>query len=181
MATAKGDILWRDDAGHTSIWEMNGGQSSRGSISASSVRGRLAAAGSGLDGDGKSDILCGANNAGHTSIWEMNGGRQAGIRPQPHQSGVGWPGPRLSAIDSDARATSYGATTPGTPRSGKWDAGRSSRVSTSPASVPGGWQVINDHMLGLTRRALLGAGVERNRAPDALNPSATAFRHPGGA
>jgi hypothetical protein len=85
------DILWQNNDGSPSIWEMNG----------SSIVGRVALPNPGtswhvigagdFNGDRHSDILW-QNNDGSTSIWEMNGGSVTGWDVLPD------PGPTWQAI-----------------------------------------------------------------------------------
>jgi hypothetical protein len=69
----KSDILWRNDAGPMSIWDMNGGN-----LLASNPLGSVPAAwkvaGTGdFNGDGKTDILW-RNDNGALQTWDMNDG-----------------------------------------------------------------------------------------------------------
>ena len=88
----KSDLLWRDDAGHTALWEMDGGQIKQG-VDVSGISpgaGWDVAAVEDFDGDGKSDIFW-RDGAGHSCIWEMDGGQiKQGIDLTGISPGAGW-------------------------------------------------------------------------------------------
>jgi hypothetical protein len=66
------DIAWRDTAGDTSIWLMNGAAVlSAGSLGNIPTTWSIALVGD-YNGDGLSDLLW-RDNLGNTAIWFMNG------------------------------------------------------------------------------------------------------------
>ena len=66
------DILWQDDSGEVSIWEMNG-TSVIGAASIGNPGPSWHALGTGdFNGDGRADILW-QNSSGQVVTWEMNG------------------------------------------------------------------------------------------------------------
>ncbi|MEA2936035.1 MAG: hypothetical protein QOD74_2681, partial [Variibacter sp.] len=68
----RSDIAWRDNAGNTAIWLMNGGGVA-GSGALGNVPTAWAIVGQrDFNGDGKADLLW-RDNAGNTAIWFMNG------------------------------------------------------------------------------------------------------------
>ena len=67
------DIVWRNDAGVTAIWDMNDTAILHGN-SLGTVPTNWTIAGTGdFNGDGNSDLLW-RNDAGNTAIWAMNDG-----------------------------------------------------------------------------------------------------------
>ena len=185
----KSDILWRDAAGHTSLWLMDGGQIKPGGAFDFGTIGPSWRSFTGdFDGDGKSDILW-RTDAGQTSIWEMNGGqiKQAfdlgGDQPRRGLERRG--GARLRRRRQGA--TSCGATPPGTPACGRWTAARSSRAgpATSARSArTGRWRHgrlrrrrQGRHPVAHRRRADRDVGDERRpdqagAGPAAISPGA---------
>jgi phospholipase/lecithinase/hemolysin len=88
------DLLWQNDDGSVSIWEMSGA-SIIGGAAVSTAPASWTVVGSGdFNGDGRSDILW-QNTDGSVSIWEMSGtsviggGMVAGALPGWHVRGSG--------------------------------------------------------------------------------------------
>ena len=68
----KSDILWRNDDGRVSLWQMNGATSTNTTVFATvSTDWKIANTGD-FNGDSKSDILW-RNDDGSVNIWLMNG------------------------------------------------------------------------------------------------------------
>jgi len=99
----KGDILWRDTAGHTSLWLMDGGQIKR-AFDFGTIGPVWRSSTGDFDGDGKSDILW-RTDAGQTTIWEMDGGQiKQAFDLGALSPGAGWNVERLADFDGDGRS-----------------------------------------------------------------------------
>ena len=108
----KGDIVWRDGSGHTSIWEMNGGQIGQGvDLGALSPGAAWQVAGVGdFDGDGKSDLLSARYRRAHQPVGDGRRSDQAGRRLRPRHDRDGLAVGARTTSTGTARATSSCAT-----------------------------------------------------------------------
>src|SRR5262249_9794854 len=78
----KGDLLWRNDAGAVSVWQMDGGtRTGNLAVTAPSGGGDTAdwvVVGTGdVNADGKADVIWRNESNGNLGVWVMNGGSVA--------------------------------------------------------------------------------------------------------
>jgi serralysin len=99
------DLLWRDDAGNTSIWFMNGIEVTSGSgISGAPAKDtHWSVVGTGdFNGDGTSDIVW-RDDTGNTEIWLMNGANVLAVAALGNQ-GTAWSIAQVGDYNGDGRS-----------------------------------------------------------------------------
>jgi hypothetical protein len=111
------DILWRNDNGAASIWQMNAAAVvAAPSLGTISTDWHIANVGD-FNGDDRNDILWRNELTGGTSLWEMNGGQLLAPPISLGNVGTDWHIDKAGGdFNGDGNATSCGATSIPVPR-----------------------------------------------------------------
>jgi hypothetical protein len=103
-ADLKSDILWQNDSGQASIWQMDGTNLLDGALVGGNPGPSWHVKGAGdFDNDGKADILW-QNDSGQAAIWLMNGTNLAGNGLAGSDPGPAWHVTGTGDFNDDGKA-----------------------------------------------------------------------------